>query len=53
MATEGSLEIAPVLHEFVANRLTPDSGVSAADFWAALEAILADLGPRNLSLIHI
>ena len=38
MVTIGSLEIAPVLHDFVDTRLTPDSGVSAADFWAALEA---------------
>lgn len=49
--TIGSLEIAPVLHDFVETRLTPGSGVSAADFWAALEAILDDLGPRNTALL--
>ena len=51
MVTIGSLEIAPALHEFVATRLTPDSGVSAAEFWAALESIVADLGPRNRALL--
>ncbi len=51
MVSIGSLEIAPVLHDFVENRLTPDSGVTAAEFWAALEAILTDLGPRNTALL--
>lgn len=51
MVTAGSLEIADVLHEFVATKLTPNSGVSANEFWAALEQILADLGPRNAALL--
>jgi malate synthase len=51
MVTIGSLEIAPVLHDFVETELTPGSGVSAAEFWAALDAIVADLGPRNAALL--
>ena len=51
MVTIGSLEISPVLHDFVETQLTPASGVSAAEFWAALEAIVADLGPRNAALL--
>ena len=51
MVTIGSLEISPVLHDFVETKLTPASGVSAEEFWAALEAIVADLGPRNAALL--
>ncbi|MEZ5168424.1 MAG: hypothetical protein R2695_18830 [Acidimicrobiales bacterium] len=51
MVKIGSLDIADVLHDFVANALTPDSGVDAAGFWAALESIVTDLGPRNSALL--
>ena len=47
----GSLELAQPLHDFVETALTPDSGVAAADFWAALEAVLADMSPRNAALL--
>ncbi len=47
----GSLEIAQPLHDFVETALTPGSGVAAADFWAALEAVLADMSPRNAALL--
>jgi malate synthase len=51
MVKIGELEIAPVLHDFVEHELTPGSGVSAEAFWAALESIHADLGPRNAALL--
>ena len=51
MAQIGSLEIAQPLHDFVETALTPGSGVAAADFWAALEAVLTDLSPRNAALL--
>lgn len=51
MAQIGSLEIAQPLHDFVESALTPDSGVTPADFWGALEAVLADMGPRNAALL--
>ena len=51
MTKVGRVEIAPELADFVENELTPDSGVTAAEFWAALEAIVADLGPRNAALL--
>ncbi|MEQ8842157.1 MAG: malate synthase G [Acidimicrobiales bacterium] len=51
MVTIGELEIAQTLHDFVEQELTPGSGVSAADFWAGLDAIIADLGPRNAALL--
>ena len=51
MVTVGSLEIAQPLHDFVETALTPGSSVAAADFWAALERVVADLGPRNDALL--
>ncbi len=47
----GRLEVDLVLAEFVEDELTPCSGVTAAEFWGALEAIIADLGPRNTALL--
>ena len=47
----GSLEIAQPLHDFVETALTPGSGVTAAEFWAALEAVLVDMTPRNEALL--
>ena len=51
MVKIGELEIAQVFHNFVETELTPDSGVSAAEFWAALESIHTDLAPRNAALL--
>ena len=51
MVTIGELEIAQPLHDFVEQELTPGSGVSAAEFWAGLQAIIAELGPRNAALL--
>ncbi len=51
MVKIGELEIAQVFHDFVETELTPGSGVSAAQFWVALEAIHADLAPRNAALL--
>jgi len=45
------LDVAAVLHEFVETKLTPESGVTAAEFWAAFESIHADLGSRNTALL--
>ena len=47
----GALEIAQPLHDFVEQALTPGSGVAAAEFWAALEAVLVDMAPRNAALL--
>ena len=51
MVRIGSLEIAQPLHDFVETALTPNSGVAANDFWAALQAVLTDLSPRNAALL--
>ena len=47
----GSLEVAQPLHDFVETALTPDSGITADEFWAALEAVLIEMSPRNAALL--
>ena len=49
----GNLEIKQVLYDLVAKDITPGLGLDADDVWAKFEAILTDLVPKNLSLIHI
>lgn len=51
MAKIGQLETARVFADFVEDELTPGSGITAAEFWAALEAIVADLGPAHAALL--
>ena len=51
MTKIGELEIARVLADFVENELIPGSGGTAAEFWAALETIVAELGPRHAALL--
>jgi malate synthase len=47
----GGLRIARALYEFVANEAIPGSGVDADAFWAGLERLIGDLGPRNKDLL--
>jgi malate synthase len=47
----GELHIAPVLHKLLENAIAPGTGIAPADFWAALEAILLDLAPKNRDLL--
>ncbi len=47
----GKLDIAPQLHEFIVEEAVAQTGVDADEFWAALESILVDLGPRNAALL--
>ena len=48
---KGGLRIAPPLHDLVENGIAPGTGIEPDAFWASLEAILADLGPRNRELL--
>ena len=50
---QGSLHIDPVLFNLLEQDIAPGTGVSAAQFWQALEAIVSDLGPRNRALLAI
>jgi malate synthase len=47
----GTLEIAPVLHDLVVNRIIPGTGVDAGKFWSELERIATDLMPKNKALL--
>ncbi|KZD03570.1 MULTISPECIES: malate synthase G [Thalassospira] len=49
--TKGGLQIATVLHDLVANEITPGTGVSSDQFWASFEKLVNQLGPRNRSLL--
>ncbi len=45
------LQIARVLHDFIANEAVTGTGVTADHFWEQFAGILRDLGPRNLALL--
>jgi malate synthase len=50
---QGGLQIASVLHQLLESEIAPGTGVNAEQFWASLEAIVDDLGPRNRELLEI
>ena len=52
MTTQGDLQIAKSLFEFVETELVPGSGVDSGHFWASLQTIVADLGPKNAVLLE-
>ena len=47
----GGLRVAKPLLDFVADEALPGTGVDGDAFWAGVEAILADLAPRNRALL--
>ena len=51
MKISPALTIDDLLHAFVEGELLPGTGIAPAAFWASLEAILADFGPRNAALL--
>jgi malate synthase len=52
MISVGNLQVAPVLHDFIMREALPGSGVSAEAFWAGLDALVKEFGPRNLALLE-
>ncbi len=47
----GGLQIAQSLFDFVNNEALPGTGVDQHQFWAAVDAIIHDLAPRNRALL--
>ena len=45
------LNIATELHEFIDNQVLPGTGVDSAVFWQGVDAIVADLAPKNHALL--
>ena len=45
------LSIDQGLHDLVRDEIAPDTGVNPDDFWADLARIVADLGPKNRTLL--
>jgi len=48
-----SLQVATELADFLHHELLPRLGISQADFWSGFEAIINDLTPRNVKLLHV
>ncbi|MEM1364568.1 MAG: malate synthase G [Pseudomonadota bacterium] len=51
--TKGDLQVAAELANFIDNEAIPGTGVTAADFWAGFNALVADLAPRNRELLAV
>ncbi|WP_293898094.1 malate synthase G [Phenylobacterium sp.] len=51
MDISNTLAVDDILHAFVEQELLPGAGIGPQAFWVALEAILADFGPRNAALL--
>src|SRR5690606_15183753 len=47
----GSLKVAPVLSNLVANEIAPGTGIDPKVFWDSLTSILSDLTPRLRALL--
>ncbi len=48
---KGGLLVSAGLEKFIADRAAPGTGVDPNAFWAAFEAILDDMGPKNAALL--
>ncbi|MFA5601571.1 MAG: malate synthase G, partial [Phenylobacterium sp.] len=51
MDVSSNLYVDDLLHTFVEKELLPGTGVEAAAFWRALEAVLAEFTPKNAALL--
>jgi len=45
------LQVATPLYEFIERQVLPGTGISSADFWKGFDAIVHDLGPKNVVLL--
>ncbi|HET8790401.1 MAG TPA: malate synthase G, partial [Modicisalibacter sp.] len=49
--TRHRLQVAPELDRFLSDEALPGSGVDAEAFWAGVDALIADLAPKNRQLL--
>ena len=47
----GSLRVAKVLYDFITDEALPGTGVDPDSFWAGVDKVVTDLGPRNQDLL--
>ena len=47
----GRMQVATVLYDFVNQQVLPGTGLDAARWWGAFDAIVADLAPKNQALL--
>jgi len=45
------LQVAQELHQFIETEVLPGTGIAADRFWAGLDALVADLAPKNIALL--
>jgi malate synthase len=45
------LQVASNLHRFIEGQVLPGTGVDSATFWQGVDAIVADLAPKNIALL--
>ncbi|NBC14588.1 MAG: malate synthase G [Gammaproteobacteria bacterium] len=50
--TVGGLQVAAPLYELIRDEIAPGTGIEPDAFWASFADIVADLGPRNRSLLE-
>jgi malate synthase len=49
--TVGNLRIAQVLYDFINNEALPGTDIDPDSFWAGVDKVVTDLGPRNQDLL--
>src|SRR5581483_9505404 len=47
----GNLRVAKVLYDFINNEALPGTGIDSDSFWAGVDKVVTDLGPRNSELL--
>jgi malate synthase len=48
---EHRLQVATSLHSFIESKVLPGTGIAPEAFWKGFDAIVADLAPKNISLL--
>jgi malate synthase len=47
----GNLRVAKVLYDFINNEALPGTDIDPDSFWAGVDKVVTDLGPRNQELL--